>query len=125
MGYPMTYARVVRRNNLDGTYVYRPRGSAVAGDMRRMESDQRDINHLRMYAIEASVTIEQAKAVLDAFFAGHFRRDTAEAFHERYGYEDIDSAAYSSHYTEDEARLKTWNAPMPAPNSPTQGAPES
>lgn len=40
----------------------------VAGDLRRLEQDQRDPRHLEIYAKRAGVTPEQAKAVLDAFF---------------------------------------------------------
>lgn len=40
----------------------------IAGDLRRLEIDQRDDEHLKFYAATAGVTKEQAKAVLDAFF---------------------------------------------------------
>jgi hypothetical protein len=74
MGYPMTYERVVRRNNLGGDY---PNATPAAGeghlgcirgDMRRLESDSRDEHHLQMYAKTVGITVEQAKAVLDLFF---------------------------------------------------------
>lgn len=42
--------------------------SFLAGDMRRMENDQRDPFQLGKYAERAGVTPDQAKAVLDAFF---------------------------------------------------------
>jgi len=97
MGYPMTYARVVARNHLDGDYwhnlplgklpadgglalcgdnlIVLPDGKycanqALAGDMRRLEKDQRDERHLKAYARIAGIAPEQAKMVLDAFFAG-------------------------------------------------------
>lgn len=90
MGYPMSWPRVVRRNQLDGNYDHRatamklsedgrqyvpvdPEASArslIAGDMRRLEADSRDEAHLARYAEIAGITPEQAKAVLDAFFAG-------------------------------------------------------
>jgi hypothetical protein len=44
----------------------------IAGDIRRLEADQRDERHIAEYAKRASVTPEQAKAVLDAFFEGDF-----------------------------------------------------
>ena len=70
MGYPMTYPRVVGRNNLDGDYENDgpswPGEAAVAGDLRRLESDQRDDTHLALYAKAAGVTPEQARLVLDA-----------------------------------------------------------
>ena len=70
MGYPMTYARLVGRNSLNGPG-YELAGdvkSMIRGDMRRLEADSRDANHLQKYALAAGITVEQAKAVLDAFF---------------------------------------------------------
>lgn len=71
MSYPMNYQRVVNRNHLAGDYdsEYTLR-SCVAGDLRRLETDQRDEKHLKKYAGYAGVTPEQAKLVLDAFFDG-------------------------------------------------------
>ena len=66
MGYPMTYKRVVARNRLYGGY----EDSATAGDLRRLETDQRDDEHLRMYAALAGVTPEQVKVIFDVFFEG-------------------------------------------------------
>jgi hypothetical protein len=43
-------------------------GAMIAGDMRRVEADQRDARHLDEYAKRAGITPEQARAVLDAFF---------------------------------------------------------
>ena len=36
-------------------------------NMRRLEKDQRDDEHLTMYAEKAGITTEQAKIVLDTF----------------------------------------------------------
>lgn len=96
MGYPMDYLRVVRRNELTGNYAmpllqpdvlcafpsYHVAGCQcrawshhgkclIAGDLRRLEHDQRDEAHLEAYTRIAGITPEQAKAVLDAFFDGH------------------------------------------------------
>lgn len=82
MGYPMTYARVVGRNGLHGpgyshtdpktgtvnVSVEEYVRSMIRGDMRRLEEDQRDENHLKKYADHAGITPEQAKKVLDLFF---------------------------------------------------------
>lgn len=80
MGYPMSYARVVGRNRLDGEGYTHPCPMAgetadsirsmIRGDMRRLEEDVRDEHHLQEYADVAGVTIEQAKKVLDHFFRG-------------------------------------------------------
>ncbi len=93
MGYDMTYSRVIRRNGLDGGYdgpgegdkpwddaraakklrrdvnddVHR-RFNMIAGDLRRLEADQRDPLHLAQYAEAGGVTPEQAKTMLDLFF---------------------------------------------------------
>ena len=85
MGGPMRYARLVGRNQLfgpgyeakwpvrDGEDVT-PEQMAqnvrelIMGDMRRMEKDQRDEQHLKMYAEHAGITVEQAKKLLDLFF---------------------------------------------------------
>jgi hypothetical protein len=89
MGYPMTYGRVVSRNDLGGDYQRHPwltieqvkalepeaRANAsirmvVGGDLRRLKQDQRDPWHLAGYAHAAGITPEQAKTVLDALFDG-------------------------------------------------------
>ncbi len=80
MGYPMTYTRVISRNHLQGDYDS-PDDSCcgfyvcscrrfLAGDLRRLERDQRDSLHLEMYAKTAGITKKQARKVLDAFFEG-------------------------------------------------------
>lgn len=68
MGYPMTYPRVVLRNGLDGDYAESRGGTLIAGDMRRLELDQRDERHLKQYAAVAGITDHQAYLVLTAFF---------------------------------------------------------
>jgi hypothetical protein len=90
MGYCMSYRRALNRNGLFGTY--RAAGGArgsygeapldsegaalatnpanAAGDLRRVELDQRDDRHLAAYAAYAGITPEQARRVLDAFFDG-------------------------------------------------------
>lgn len=88
MGYPMDYQRVVHRNDLTGYYdasdVTQGK-SMIRGDLRRLESDQRDALHLACYAEACGVTEAQAQAVLDAFFAGnvcsHERAPKAIAAH--------------------------------------------
>lgn len=72
MGYPMDYLRVVSRNNLHGDYKAGPVDhiALIAGDLRRLEKDQRDDAHIKAYAKLAGVSKRQAKAVLDAFFEG-------------------------------------------------------
>jgi len=72
----MTWPRVVARNSLGGDYQNNPVPGLhddrwpIRGDLRRLEADQRDDLHLAGYAQTAGVTVEQARAVLDAFFAG-------------------------------------------------------
>ena len=94
MGYPMTWQRALARNALEGDYDHRVKKPAnwdhwseegqrawqtqamIAGDLRRLEADQRDEWHLSLYAKRAGVTPEQAKAVLDAFFASDLHKET-------------------------------------------------
>lgn len=68
MGYPMTYSRVVRRNQLIGTYDDPGPLSPIRGDLRRLEADQRDEAHLNDYAEAAGITPAQVRTVLDRFF---------------------------------------------------------
>lgn len=80
MGYPMSYARMVGRNQLGGPgyEAAEPRDAKnpewvkamIRGDMRRLEMDSRDEQHLKMYAEHAGITVEQAKKLLDLFFQG-------------------------------------------------------
>lgn len=79
MGYPMTYGRVVNRNGLTGDYGHDVNAERdanlrriIAGDLRRLEKDQRDPQHLARYAKYAGVTPGQARKILDAFFHGDF-----------------------------------------------------
>jgi len=73
MGYPMTYPRVVMRNGLQGDYSDSGPGpqfsrTLLAGDMRRLEEDQRDARHIARYAEYAGVSKPKAAKVLEAFF---------------------------------------------------------
>lgn len=69
----MTWQRVLKRNHLEGDYVHKgghvmtPQ-EMLAGDLRRLEANQRDDWHLTLYAERIGITPEQVKAVLDAFF---------------------------------------------------------
>lgn len=94
MGYPMSYQRVLLRNNLsrdtwpnpdDDPYVrgvdaddprqVLPQGTwGLAGDLRRLEADTRDAAHLSRFAQEAGITEYQVKIVLDCFFEGGLHR---------------------------------------------------
>lgn len=49
-------------------HVRHERVNQLAGDCRRFEADQRDDAHLARYARRAGITVEQARAVLDALF---------------------------------------------------------
>lgn len=78
MGYPMTYQRVIMRNRLLGDYGHpgqeppmRPELAMLIGDLRRLESDQRDAAHCSAYAKIAGISPDQARSVLDAFFDGY------------------------------------------------------
>lgn len=76
----MSYKRVITRNGLRGDYgqndtisghIDRNRDSRfIAGDLRRLERDQRDDLHLQFYSEQAGITKEQVKIVLDKFFEG-------------------------------------------------------
>lgn len=74
MGYPMTYGRVVSRSHLRGDYGENPGATCsrdmIAGDLRRLEIDQRDEIQLRYYAAKVGITEDQVRAVLDIFFEG-------------------------------------------------------
>lgn len=83
MGYPMTYDRVVMRNGLNGNYASTPGSGAkvwkrnIAGDLRRLEQDMQDEQHIKRFAKHAGCTKKEAAAVLDAFFTyfGSYRYD--------------------------------------------------
>lgn len=71
----MTYSRVISRNRLRGNYFWdkanppeTPSLEMLIGDLRRLETDQRDEQHLAMYAKIAAITEAQAKIVLDTFY---------------------------------------------------------
>ena len=66
MGYPMTYSRVVGRNNLGGGYKQLPSKlpvspSLIAGDLRRFERDVTDDAHVRIYAEAFGCSPDQAR----------------------------------------------------------------
>ena len=65
----MSWTRMLNRNRLRGDYPADepPVQAYIAGDMRRIERDQRDDRHLARYAAGAGITPEQARAVLDMF----------------------------------------------------------
>lgn len=76
MGYPMTYLRVVSRNQLAGDYepqrpapTFDPR-PMIAGDLRRLETDTLDKVQIKRYAKRAGVTKKQARALFEDFFKG-------------------------------------------------------
>jgi len=67
----MTYRRVICRNGLQEDYAGQKglvSSSAIAGDLRRLEKDQVDENHLELYAKFVGVTEEQASMILHALF---------------------------------------------------------
>lgn len=76
MGGCMSFQRFVHRNQLIGDYgagygkpnsgEWAPR-ALLAGDLRRIERDQRDERHLKRYAAAVGITPAQVKAVLDKF----------------------------------------------------------
>jgi len=91
MGYPMTYGRMISRNGLGGGYGHNPeikptqaypdpqsqqpenkQYSLIAGDLRRLEQDQRDDQHLKEYAKRTKLTEAQVLHVLDLLFEGNF-----------------------------------------------------
>lgn len=76
MGYPMTYGRVISRNDLTGNYLPKiwsgVSQSLIAGDLRRLERDQRDDYHLKEYAKRTKLTEAQVLHVLDLLFEGNF-----------------------------------------------------
>ena len=71
----MDYERFVERNHLTGDYdsgVEQGSIGGIAGDLRRLEADQVDEEHLAQYAEYARITVPQAWLVLKAFFEGRF-----------------------------------------------------
>ena len=50
----------------------------IAGDLRRLEADSRDAQHLAALAVFAGITPAQAKIVMDAFF--DYRNPTPDEF---------------------------------------------
>ena len=72
MGYCMTWARVIRRNQLQGNYTSAT-DAMLAGDLRRLEHDQRDRVQVEERARRLGVPPEQVKKVLDDLFFGEGR----------------------------------------------------
>ncbi len=75
MSYPMDYQRIINRNDLGGDYSTSNTSSAgikplIAGDLRRLETDQRDERHLRAYAKVTDLSVEDVRSVLNLFFLG-------------------------------------------------------
>ncbi len=68
MGYPMTYRRVINRNNLLEGYESTRPNRLIAGDLRRLEADTRDEGHLNLYAQIAGTTPDIVKKIFDEFF---------------------------------------------------------
>lgn len=68
MGGSMFYYRFILRNHLEGDYDPENSKGLIAGDLRRLERDQRDDYNLGQYAKKAGITKEQVKIVLDQFF---------------------------------------------------------
>jgi hypothetical protein len=71
----MTYKRFVNRNRVgSGGYEDKSQNDApvsmhiLKGDLRRLEKDTLDINHVPMYAALAGVSEEQVRILFDAFF---------------------------------------------------------
>jgi hypothetical protein len=97
MGYPMTWDRVLMRNNLLGNYTHVRNNTGIcdgpgwlsddaiqrlrmlSGDLRRLERDSVDGDYAtKKIATAAGVDIETVKKVLIAFFtdAGYFTLPT-------------------------------------------------
>lgn len=72
MGYPMSFRRMLVRNQMEGgprqTPADHPANSVIAQDLRRVEEDQCDPAHINAYARIAGIRPEQAAKVLKAFF---------------------------------------------------------
>ena len=64
MGGSMSYTRFLARNSLRGEY----KDSMVAGDLRRLERDQRDKEHLLFYGKAVGISKLKVKLLLDLFF---------------------------------------------------------
>jgi hypothetical protein len=86
MGYPMTWSRLLERNNLKGNYsrvapypvppdsppgACRDRLRMISGDLRRLERDSVDGDTASIWiAREAGVSLEDTLKVMKAFFSG-------------------------------------------------------
>ena len=74
MGYPMTYDRFIHRNLLQGSYgdklIENTSRDIIAGDLRRLEKDTLDQNHVPMYAAFTEISEDQVRKIFEAFFHG-------------------------------------------------------
>jgi hypothetical protein len=68
MGYPMTWSRVVCRNNLQGDYDNADPLGYIKGDLRRFERDQQDDTHVKQYVEASGATEEQVRKILSGVF---------------------------------------------------------
>lgn len=73
MGYSMSWARVIRRNRLEGGYETTDALSMLRGDLRRLEQDERDCVQVEARAKKLGIPPEHVKAVLDDFMFGEGR----------------------------------------------------
>jgi hypothetical protein len=72
MGYPIHYHRVICRNRLEGDYAPAADDhlSIIRGDLRRLETDTLDDQHVAAYAALSGATEEQVRKILGTFFYG-------------------------------------------------------
>jgi hypothetical protein len=70
MGYPMSYDRVVNRNHLQGDYEAKDPLGLIKGDLRRLEKDTQDDDHIRSYAHHSGATEDQVRLIFKMFFEG-------------------------------------------------------
>lgn len=72
--YCMTWARVIRRNSLQGGYGQMTDPlPMLRGDLRRFEHDQRDCQQVEDRALRLGIPPAHVKAVLDDLFFGEGR----------------------------------------------------
>ena len=67
MGGCMSYQRMLHRNYLLGDYGITEHGN-IAGDLRRMERDQRDERHVTRYATMVGITEVQVRRLMELLF---------------------------------------------------------
>lgn len=70
MGYPMTYPRVISRNNVyEGGYENTTMGlQNFRGDLRRLEQNTQDDAHIKAYAKISGATEDQVRTIFAYFF---------------------------------------------------------